>query len=699
VGQNQSPALFAPVKTLRGAGPKISERLNYLGINQTRDLLFHLPYRYIDRTRLLPIGSLITGNPALCQGTIELTQVLFGKRRSLLCRISDGTGSMTLRFFHFSKAQQSTLKRGATLRCWGQVRKGNKGMEMVHPEYLLVYGDENAALEETLTPVYPTTQGISQLKLRNLTEQVLSTLVGAKTSLNELLPEEILNDLSFPDLAAAIQYVHRPPRDADVDALMQGLHPAQQRLAFEELLTHHLSLRLVRKQLHKYESFTITEKNEIYVNEFLDKLPFELTHSQQKVLGEIKKDLSKRQPMLRLVQGDVGSGKTVVAAIAAIHIIKSGFQVVLMAPTELLADQHYFNIKQWLSPLDVPVFLLTGKQSRSDREAVLECLNSSQPLVVAGTHALFQEQVEFGNVGLIIIDEQHRFGVDQRLALLEKGTEKTRQPHQLIMTATPIPRTLAMTIFADLDISIIDELPPGRQPVKTTVISNEKREEVIKRISDVCRRGRQVYWVCTLIENSDSLQLQAAEDIQKHLAGQLTNVTIGLIHGRMKSADKGSIMDDFKSGKIHLLVATTVIEVGVDVPNASLMVIENAERLGLSQLHQLRGRIGRGSQMSDCVLLYQTPLSDNARIRLNKMREANDGFEIAESDLALRGPGELLGRRQTGIPEFRVADLIRDTKLIAHVQRSADIILTNYPERVNPLITRWLKTKLHFGKV
>ena len=403
--------------------------------------------------------------------------------------------------------------------------------------------------------------------------------------------------------------------------------------------------------------------------------------------------------MLRLIQGDVGSGKTVVAATAALQVIHSGFQVALMAPTEILADQHYFNIKQWFLPTGIPVLLLTGKQARAEKEEVLARLNSAQPSVVVGTHALFQEQVAFGNVGLIIIDEQHRFGVDQRLALLEKGMEETRQPHQLIMTATPIPRTLAMTLFADLDISVIDQLPPGRQPIKTTVLSNEKREEVIERIHDVCKQGRQAYWVCTLIENSESLQLQAAEDIQEHLARQLSELNIGLIHGRMKSSAKEAIMDGFKSGRIDLLVATTVIEVGVDVANASLMIIENAERLGLSQLHQLRGRVGRGSQTSDCVLLYQTPLSENARVRLNRVRETGDGFAIAKSDLELRGPGEILGKKQTGVPELHIADFVRDAHLIPRVQQTADHILAQYPEQVNQLISRWLSTKIDFGKV
>ena len=699
MGSEQLPVLSAPVNTLKGVGPRIGERLQHLGIRQIQDLLFHLPHRYIDRTRLIPIGSLRPGDSALFQGTVELVQVLTGRRRSLLCRISDGTGAITLRFFHFSWAQQTNLKQGMTLRCWGQIRNINHSLEIVHPEYQRIDADEDAVLEQTLTPVYPLTQGISQFKLRNLTGQALDALSRDKTGLTELLPDGILKHKPLFSLGQALRYVHRPPRDADLSSLMDGNHPAQQRLAFEELLAHHLSLRLIRKTLQARAAFAIDKGSGGKVKVFLDNLPFELTHAQQRVLGEIRKDLLQPQPMLRLVQGDVGSGKTVVAAIAALQVIHSGYQVALMAPTEILADQHYFNIKQWFSPIGIPVLLLTGKQSRSEKEDVLTLLNSAQPTVVVGTHALFQDQVAFANVGLIIIDEQHRFGVDQRLALLEKGMEKTRQPHQLIMTATPIPRTLAMTLFADLDISIIDQLPPGRQPIKTTVISNEKREEVIERIHEICKQGRQAYWVCTLIENSDTLQLQAAEDIQQHLARQLGGLNIGLIHGRMKNSEKEAVMDDFKSGRIDLLVATTVIEVGVDVANASLMIIENAERLGLSQLHQLRGRVGRGSQASDCVLLYQTPLSENAQVRLNMMRETNDGFAIARSDLELRGPGEILGKKQTGVPELHIADFVRDAHLIPRVQQTADIILAQCPGQVDKLIERWLNTKFHFSKV
>ena len=699
MGREQLPTLSDPVNTLNGVGPLVSEKLLYLGIRQVQDLLFHLPFRYIDRTRISPIGSLRPGDSALCQGTVELVQVLTGRRRSLVCRISDGTGSITLRFFHFSWAQQGNLKQGMSVRCWGQIRKTNHSLEMIHPEYRRIDTAQEVALEQTLTPVYPLTQGISQFKLRNLTSQALDALARNKADLAELLPDRILNQFDLFKLEQALRFVHRPPQNADLNSLMGTNHPAQQRLAFEELLAHHLSLRLLRKKVQARAAFPIGIGASGKVKDFLDNLPFELTRAQQRVLAEIRKDMAQPLPMLRLVQGDVGSGKTVVAAIATLQVIHSGYQVALMAPTEILADQHYCNIKQWFLPIGIPVLLLTGKQLRTEKEQVLAWLNSAQPAVVVGTHALLQDQVTFSNMGLIIIDEQHRFGVNQRFTLLEKGMKNTRQPHQLIMTATPIPRTLAMTLFADLDISVIDQLPPGRQPVKTTVLSNEKREEVIERIHGVCKQGRQAYWVCTLIENSETLQLQAAEDIQEHLSLQLSELNIGLIHGRMKNSEKEVVMDNFKSGRIDLLVATTVIEVGVDVANVSLMIIENAERLGLSQLHQLRGRVGRGTRSSDCVLLYQTPLSENARVRLNRMRETNDGFDIAKSDLELRGPGEILGEKQTGVPEFHIADFVRDGHLIPQVQQAADDILTHYPQQVNKLISRWLSTKIDFGKV
>ncbi len=697
---DKSPTLNDAVSALRGVGPRVGERLRNLGIHRVRDLLFHLPNRYIDRTRLIPIGSLRPGDSALCQGTVELVQTSAGRRRSLLCRISDGTGAVTLRFFHFNRAQQAALKQGMTLRCWSQqIRRVKHSLEMIHPEYWRVGEEAASGLEQALTPVYPLTQGLSQFKLRNMSGQALEILAGDTHGLTELLPEQVLRRHARFKLEQALRFVHRPPPDADLHSLAAGTHPSQQRLAFEELLAHHLSLRRIRKTAQARDSFAISTNANSKVRAFLDNLPFELTDAQTRVLKDIRQDMRQRAPMLRLVQGDVGSGKTVVAAIAALLALGSGYQVALMAPTEILADQHYFNIKQWFTAVGIEVVLLTGKQARGNREQALAQLDSARPMIAVGTHALFQDQVTFGNIGLVIIDEQHRFGVDQRLALLEKSTHKNRQPHQLIMTATPIPRTLAMTLFADLDISVIDQLPPGRQPIKTTVLSNKKRAEVIKRIHQVCKQGRQAYWVCTLIENSDTLELQAAEDVREHLAAQLTGLSVGLIHGRMKNTEKEAAMADFKAGNIDLLVATTVIEVGVDVANASLMIIENAERLGLAQLHQLRGRVGRGSQASACVLLYQTPLSDNARIRLNRMRETNDGFAIAQSDLELRGPGEILGTKQTGIPALHIADFVRDALLIPHVQQAADVILSQCPDVVEQLVARWLSTNIDFGKV
>lgn len=696
--QKHGPSLDAAVTDLRGVGPRVAQKLERLGIYHVRDLLFHMPIRYLDRTRLSPIGALRTGKSAQVEGVIEITQVKYGKRRSLLCRISDGTGAITLRFFYFSRAQQQRLHKGVRLRCYGQPRLVARTLEMIHPEYQLLAPEEVRPVDENLTPVYPATEGLQQSTLRRLAEQALAALENPDSELTELLPQDLLNTFALPDLQSAIRLVHKPPPDTETAPLMEGIHPAQQRLAFEELLAQYLALRRLRQKLRVHAASPVTGTGK-YRQRLLNALSFKLTGAQERALCEIQEDLGKSHPMLRLLQGDVGSGKTVVATLAALQAVESGYQTALMVPTELLAEQHYQTLQKWLADLDICVLLVTGRLTRTERSERLQVLNDNRPCIVVGTHALFQQDVNFSSLRLIIIDEQHRFGVHQRLALLDKGKQESVFPHQLIMTATPIPRTLAMTMYADLDISVIDELPPGRQEINTVVLSTEKRDEVIERISVACAEGRQVYWVCTLIEESEALQCETAVDTHRHLQQNLPGINIGLIHGRLKSQEKDNIMNDFKSGRIQLLVATTVIEVGVDVPRASLMIIENAERLGLFQLHQLRGRIGRGSLKSDCVLLYQPPLSETARIRLDTMRQTNDGFKIAQKDLELRGPGDLLGARQTGLPELRIADLIRDAALLPTVHRAADIMLREYPDRIPALVNRWLGRNTDLAKV
>ncbi len=690
--------LGAPVTDLHGVGIRIEEKLNRLGIFTIQDLLFHLPLRYIDQTRITPIGALQAGKSSLIQGTIDLTQISFGRRRSLLCRISDGTGSLTLRFFYFSKAQQDKLQRNIQVRCFGKARYGANTLEMIHPEYQLINQETPLPLEEQLTPVYPTTEGLQQKILRKITNQALSDLEQADNKLTELLPNSVLSKLQLSDLGTAITYVHRPPPDASTQHLTDGTHPAQQRLAFEELLAQYLSLQRLRQKLRQFKA-TVLISNDTLIKKLIKRLPFELTQAQKIARDEIFPDLECEVPMLRLLQGDVGSGKTIVAALAILRTLESGYQAAIMAPTELLAGQHFNTFSEWFSNFNIPVVLLTSKLSKSDRSDLLKILGKSQPVVAIGTHALFQTDVKFSKLRLVVIDEQHRFGVHQRLALLDKGNQSNHFPHQLIMTATPIPRTLAMTAYADLDISVIDALPPGRKPVNTVVIQTSKRDEVITRIQNACAESRQAYWVCTLIEESESLQCEAAIETQLYLTNKLSELRVGLIHGKMKSSDKETVMAAFKSGAINLLVATTVIEVGVDVPNASLMIIENAERLGLFQLHQLRGRIGRGSIKSDCVLLYQPPLSEMARIRLDTLRNTNNGFEIAQKDLELRGPGELMGTRQTGLPALRIADLMRDAKMLPDVHSAANTIIQKHPEYIQPLIDRWLGKDMEYGKV
>ena len=687
-----------PVTALRGVGPKGAERLAKLGVHSVQDVLFHLPFRYQDRTKIVPVGSLRPGDQAVIDVTVDHADIRFGKRRSLLVQVSDGTGSMILRFFHFTAAQKSALGCGVRLRCFGEVRNGPQHYELVHPEYQRVADDESIAVEQALTPIYPTTEGFHQLSWRDLIAQALLRL-GKEGALDELLPSGLLSSFDLPTLSDAIRLLHRPPPELAKELMSEEGHPAQHRLAFEELLAHQLSMRLMRDahRQHTAPVFDSTIFELPKVQQLLGALVFELTCAQRRVISEIAKDTEQPYPMLRLVQGDVGSGKTIVAAIAALQAIEAGYQVALMAPTEILAEQHRVNFENWFSALGIEVGWLSGRLKGKKREAMMQQVSQGELSMVVGTHALFQESVEFANLGLVIVDEQHRFGVHQRLALRSKGKSVT--PHQLIMTATPIPRTLAMTAYADLDLSVIDELPPGRKPIKTVLVSEQRQAEVIERVRLACESGRQAYWVCTLIEESELLQAQAAEQTAEMLTEALAPLKVGLVHGRMKAPEKAEVMQMFKLGELHLLVATTVIEVGVDVPNASLMVMANAERLGLSQLHQLRGRVGRGAQDSYCVLLYHPPLGAVARERLEIMRQTNDGFVIAQKDLEIRGPGEVLGTRQTGEVQFRLADLMRDQHWIEPVQKAADQLIAEKSEHIQPLIHRWIGEKQNYSAV
>jgi ATP-dependent DNA helicase RecG len=684
-----------PVTTLKGVGAALELKLERLGLHSLQDLLFHLPLRYQDRTRVLPIGSLRQGDECVVSGEVKVADLVQGRRRALLCRIQDGTGTLSLRFFHFSAAQKNQLVAGARLICFGEVRPGPGGLEMVHPEYRRVDGDGPVAVDETLTPVYPATEGLHQTRLRSLVALAMQYLQPG--ALPDLLPETLRRQWKLPGLDESIRYLHHPPVDANQDQLLEGRHPAQRRLAFEELLAHHLTLLNLRQQAQRQGAPALPYRGTL-VQPFLAALAFPLTGSQQRVCNEVARDMAKTVPMLRLVQGDVGSGKTVVAALAALQAVENGVQAAIMAPTEILAEQHHANFSQWLAPLDIDVAWLAGKVKGKARAKQLAAIQDGSARVVVGTHALFQDEVQFQDLGLVVVDEQHRFGVHQRLSLREKGRHGDRAPHQLIMTATPIPRTLTMSAYADLDCSVIDELPPGRTPVNTVVIADSRRQEVVERVSLACAEGRQAYWVCTLIDESEALQCQAAEVTCDTLREALPDLRIGLVHGRMKATDKAAVMAQFKAAELDLLVATTVIEVGVDVPNASLMIIENPERLGLAQLHQLRGRVGRGTRESFCVLMYQAPLSQQGRERLAVMRETSDGFRIAEKDLELRGPGEVLGTRQTGMMQFRIADLSRDADLLPAVRQVA-IQIQQDARLGNAVIRRWMGAGEEYGHV
>ena len=674
--------LASEAQYLKGCGPALGARLKTLGIAQLRDLLFHLPTRYEDRRKLTPLLQLNDGDEALVRAQVLRAEVRFARRRMLQVLVDDGTASLLLRFFHFNELQKNSFAAGRWVQGFGTVRAGGRGLEMIHPEYRVADSVAEFGIENALTPIYPAATGITQGKLRTLIQLALE-VAAHDAELNDPMP-----GLAEPRTLDALRLIHQPPGEADAKQLMQSLHPAQVRLIKEELLAHQLCMRWLRGQVKSRPAPQLLYVDEA-ATELQKVLPFQFTRAQQRVTREIARDAATTRPMLRLVQGDVGSGKTVVAAAAMLGAARAGHQAALMAPTELLAEQHWQNFSQWFTPLGLRVELLAGKLKKSAKDAALARAADGEAQILIGTHAMFQQAVAFKSLALVVVDEQHRFGVQQRLALRDKGSRRLT-PHQLIMSATPIPRTLAQTLYADLDVSVIDELPPGRTPVLTVVLSNERRAEILRRIGEVCAQGRQAYWVCTLVEESENLEAQAAEETAAKLRAELPQLRVGLVHGRLKAEEKEEQMRAFKDGHTQLLVATTVIEVGVDVPNASIMIIENAERLGLSQLHQLRGRVGRGSRESQCALMYQPPLSENARARLAVMRATNDGFQIAQKDLELRGPGEILGRRQTGMIGFKLAEPLRDQHMLAPLQKLADEYLQKFPSLASLLIRRWV---------
>ena len=691
------PIESTPVTDLHGVGPAIAAKLAGLGIETVLDLLFHLPLRYEDRTRIRAIEDLSAGDTALTCGRIESAGVRFGRRRSLVVAIGDGTGTMAMRLFHFNENQRRQLRPGRRITCYGEMHATSGGIETAHPEYRLLDEDAEPPTTDRLTPVYPAASGLGQALLRRLTGQALDRLEHGPDGA-DLLPEAVAARHGLAGLADALRTIHRPPAGTGTEAPLDLAHPARRRLAFEELLAHHLALRLVRRRIDCRHAAPL-DRGDAQMHRLVGALPFELTAAQRRVAREVRTDLARTRPMHRLVQGDVGAGKTVVAAIATVVAVASERQVALMAPTELLAEQHFTSFRGWLEPRGIEVAWLSGRLGSRERDRTLARIAGGEAAVAVGTHALFQSDVVFADLGLVIVDEQHRFGVEQRLALRDKGERGSMRPHQLVMTATPIPRTLAMTAYADLDISVIDELPPGRTPVDTAVASSRRRPEVVARIRRACAGGEQAYWVCTAIEESEALVCRAAEDTARELAEALPDLRVGLVHGRVPPAEKDAAMAAFKDARIDVLVATTVVEVGVDVPNASLMIIENAERLGLAQLHQLRGRVGRGRRRSACVMMYDGPLTEAARARLEVLRATTDGFEIAQRDLEIRGPGELLGTRQTGLARLRIADLVRDLPLLPDIERAASELLAGHESRIAPLVRRWIGAGADYGQV
>lgn len=683
---------------LKGIGKTTADKLHEFGLTDVMDLLFHLPLRYEDKTKITDIDDLVGFSFAQVEGEITKSYVTQGSRPILVCEIDDGSGFMQLKFFNFYYSQKIKMKAGMRIRAYGEVKHGMYGMEIIHPEFSL--GNKQPKLAKSLTPIYPKSEGISQKLLQKAAAQAIALLEQGAFQLDELLPAQWLSAQQMPTLADALQFVHKPPPDAEVMRLLNHTHPAQQRLKIEEILAHFLAMHQARTAVQQLSAPALPIGGE-HKQQLLTRLPFELTGAQARVVSEIHQDMSKNHPMQRLVQGDVGSGKTVVAALAMQSALVHGKQAVMMAPTEILAEQHLLTLVEYFP--DQQVVFLSGKIKGKTRTETLEKIASSATIII-GTHALFQADVIYRDLALVIIDEQHRFGVHQRLMLKQKGQSSDESsvqlvPHSLIMTATPIPRTLAQIAYANLDVSVIDELPPNRKVINTVLLDNNKMPQLAERIRQACQQGEQAYWVCTLIEESEHMRAKAAQDTYEELKEWFPDLEVGLIHGRLKSDDKQAVMDRFKANEIQLLVATTVIEVGVDVPNASLMVIDNAERLGLSQLHQLRGRVGRGQRQSHCVLMYQAPLSENAQVRLQTMRETNDGFKIAEQDLRLRGPGEILGTRQKGSMEFRFSNPEQDAELFKQAKSMAADLMSENPAVCEQIIQRWQRQAQELAKV
>jgi len=683
------------IQSLKGVGPKSASLLNNLGIFTIPDAVMHLPFRYEDRSFITPIGEANYQAPVLIEGEIMKSSVVFRGRRMLFTEIYDGTGKLTMRMFNFAMAQHKALEEGKMIRCYGNITPGPNGKQMIHPQYQVFEKDVEIEIEENLTPIYPTTSGLQQNKLKKIIEDSLRFCEE-----HDLLKENLNtgNYSEFGNLLETLKFLHKPPVNTDIEELIEGKHPAQKSLIKEELIAHMLCAGILKNELEGRTGPSMGNESE-EENRFLDTLPFDLTNAQKRSWEEIRNDLTDVKPMRRLLQGDVGSGKTLIAALSALHSHSNNWQTAFLCPTEILAEQHFNSFQAWFNELGLKTELLTGSTKAKERKLIVKELSLGEIDILIGTHAIFQSGVEFKRLGLTIIDEQHRFGVHQRFSMLEKGGKQNSSPHQLIMTATPIPRTLAMTVYGSLETSVIDELPPGRNPVQTSSRPDSLRDRVIKRVEEVCLTGKRAYWVCTLIEDSDELEAQSAEELFKEISNSLPKLKVGLVHGRLKKDDKDFVIKKFREGDIQLLVCTTVIEVGVDVPEATLMIIENPERLGLSQLHQLRGRVGRKANTdSHCLLLYKEPLSGMAEERIKTMELTNDGFKIAEKDLELRGAGDIYGIRQSGLMDLKIANPIRDSELLVEAQTEALELGKNEKEFAKILVKRWISNRVDYSE-